>query len=76
MGRAKKQMTKAEFAVWLDSYIDKNFNGSRVAAAKDWDELPAAVYEVIGGRRGATNKILKAVGGEKVTQAYYTVGAK
>ena len=66
-----KRKTKAQFAIWLDKLIDKKYNSNKSEAARAWGENVSNVYEVLGGRRSPTSKILEGVGYKKSTSTFY-----
>lgn len=66
-----KRMTKAQFSIWLDKLIDRDYSGNKSEAARAWDENVSNVYEVIGLRRNPTSKILESVGYKKTTSTFY-----
>lgn len=71
-----KRKTRAEFAIWLEKYIEVHFNGNNAAAARDWDETRANVHAVLNCRIKPTEKVLKAVGYISKTTEHYFKGVK
>jgi len=61
-----KRRTKEEFAKWLIKHIKEKYGGNKAEAAKKFDEDRNVVYDVLGGRRSPTKKILDKTGHKKV----------
>ena len=68
---AKKRMTGPELLCWLEDRIEKEFEGNKSAAAREWGIVPAELFEVLGCRRSLTKKLIKAVGYGKDDTPYY-----
>ena len=69
--KAKQRMTKPELICWLESHINKVFNGSKAAAARKFGILPAELYEILGARRDPSKKLLSAIGYGPDEVTYY-----
>ena len=71
MGRTKKELTGPEFIIYLDELIERAYGGNKTRAATALACTPAAVYDILGGRRGPTKDMLKLMKFTKKTVAYY-----
>lgn len=59
-------MNKQEFISYIQSKIDSEYAGSQAAFARDHGMSAAYLNDVLNGRREPGQKVLDAVGAEKI----------